>query len=225
MDEALACTQSASVQDNPAPGEYLGFYRDGVVTLSARVNWPDGTPVTVRVAEVPRDEGDSFGRVIVAGFGLAGRWVADIFDRHKIEYVIVEQNPETVATQRQLGRRVVQGPIDSEETLRAAGIDAASMLVLTIPDEAAVITATRAARRMKPGIYIVAGTHHASAGLEAMACGADEVVKAEQVVARQFYEMLLRKVGLRPEVDTARTAAAGSAAGNAGGNGDGERSA
>ena len=28
--------------------------------------------------------------------------------------------------------------------------------------------------------------------------GADEVVKAEQVVARQFYEMLLRKIG-RPD--------------------------
>ena len=164
----------------------------------ARVDWPDGTAVSVRVAELddPQSAQD-LGRVIIAGFGLAGRWIADIFDRHGIDYVIVDSNLETSETQHKLGRKVIVGNIAEEQTLRAAGIDEASILALTIPDEEAVLEATRLARRLKPGIYIVARTLYSSSGMQASRMGADDVIKAEQVVARQFYEMLLRKIGRR----------------------------
>jgi hypothetical protein len=179
----------------PQPEEYLGYYDNGVVRLAARTNWPSGTPVCVRVANLtPEDAARRFGKVIIAGFGLAGRWVVEIFDRHKIEYVIVDENEETVEAQRKLGRKVIRGDISSEQTLRDAGIDDASILILTIPDENAVIAATILARRIRPDLFIVARTTHSSVGLQAAQCGADEVIKAEQVVARHFYEMLLRKV-------------------------------
>jgi len=180
----------------PERTEYLGTYDDGAVRLAARVNWPDGTLVSVRVAEIGSEAAlKEFGKVIVAGFGLAGRWVADIFDRHGIKYVIVENSPQTIEAQRKLGREVVEGNVADEDTLRRAGIEEASILALTIPDEQAVLQATRLARSIKPGIYIVARTTHSSAGLQATQLGADEVIKAEQVVARQFSEMLLRKLG------------------------------
>jgi len=179
----------------PEPEEYLGYYENGEVRLAARTNWPNGTPVCVRVANLtPEDAARRLGKVIIAGFGLAGRWVADIFDRHGIEYVIVEENPQTVETQKKLGRHVIEGNVAKEETLREAGVEAATILLLTIPDEDAVVQATAIARRLRPDLYIVARTTHASAGIQASQCGADEVIKAEQVVARQFYEMLLRKV-------------------------------
>lgn len=176
--------------------EYLGTYEDGMVRLSARLDWPNGTPVVVRIAEVSNNKSNGdLGKVIVAGFGLAGRWIADIFDRHKIDYVIVETNPTTVEAQRKLGRTVIEGNIADEETLRKAGIEEASILALTVPDEHAVLEATRLARGIKPGLYIVARTLYSSSGMQATQLGADEVVKAEQVVARQFYEKLLRKIG------------------------------
>jgi voltage-gated potassium channel Kch len=109
--------------------------------------------------------------------------------------VVIDQNLETAATQQKLGRKVVGGNVADEQTLRAAGIEEASILVLTIPEEDAVIKATQLARAIKPSIYIVARTNYSSSGMQAAACGADDVIKAEQVVARQFYEMLLRKLG------------------------------
>jgi voltage-gated potassium channel Kch len=179
----------------PETVEYLGYYEDGTIRLAARTGWPDGTPVVVRVANLtPEDAARHLGRVIVAGFSLAGRWVADIFDRHGIDYVIVDASHETIETQVKLGRQVVEGDIASEDTLRRAGIDKASILVLTIPDEQAVIRAIKMARILRPDIYIVARTSHASAGIQAAQWGANEVIKAEQVIARSFYEMLLRKV-------------------------------
>jgi voltage-gated potassium channel Kch len=184
-------------ESTPERSEYAGVYSHGMIRLSGPVDWPDGTAVTVRIAEVSSDIGKEIGKVIIAGFGLAGRWVADIFDRHGIDYVIVELNPATIQTQRKLGRKIVQGDIGEEATLRSAGIHEASILALTIPDETAVFRATRTARALNPNIYIVARTNYSSAGMQATQCGADEVIKAEQVIARQFYEMLLRKVGAR----------------------------
>jgi D-arabinose 1-dehydrogenase-like Zn-dependent alcohol dehydrogenase len=193
-------------EPNSAPPEqdsYLGVYRDGMIKLSAPINWPDGTVVSVQLAEprTPPPE-QPFGKVIIAGFGLAGRWVADIFERHGIEYVIVDKNRETVEVQSKLGRQVIEGDVSDEETLRKAGIADASILALTVPDEDAVLEATRLARQMKPGIYIVARTAYSSSGLRATQLGADEVIKAEQAVARQFYEMMLRKVGMAPSPPT-----------------------
>ncbi len=186
----------------PERNEYLGVYENGGIRLMARVDWPDGTAVSVRVAELndPLPTQD-LGRVIIAGFGLAGRWIADIFDRHGIDYVVVDSNVQTSETQQKLGRKVIVGNIAEEDTLRRAGIDEASILALTIPDEEAVLEATRLARRLKPGIYIVARTLYSSSGMQATQMGADEVIKAEQVVARQFYEMLLRKIGRRISPD------------------------
>jgi CPA2 family monovalent cation:H+ antiporter-2 len=145
--------------------------------------------------------GAELGKVIIAGFGLAGRWIADIFDRHGIEYVVVDTNRTTIEAQRKIGRGVIEGNIADEATLRAAGIDSASILALTVPDEEAVLKATRLARQLNPNIYIVARTLYSSSGMQAAQFGADEVVKAEQVVARQFYEMLLRKIG-KPDLAT-----------------------
>lgn len=188
MSEVVESTQCEAI-------EYAGVYHAGVIHLSARVDWPDGTPVVVRHAcREPACVNGPLGKVIIAGFGLAGRWIAEIFDRHGIEYVVVEKNPETVEAQRKLGIKVVEGNISDEQTLRQAGIEEASILALTVPDEKAVLDATRLARSLKPQIYIVARTQHTSAGMQASQLGANDVLKGEQVVARQFYELLLRKI-------------------------------
>ena len=181
---------------SPERSEYLGIYENGVVHLSAKVDWPDGIRVSVRIADIVADlDNDELGKVIIAGFGLSGRWVADIFDRHGIDYVIIEKSKETIESQRKLGRQVIEGDVSEEATLREAGIEDASILALTVPDEQAVLHATQLARRIKPGIYIVARTRYSSSGMRASQLGADDVVKAEQAVARQFYEMMLRKLG------------------------------
>lgn len=182
--------------ESPERSEYLGIYENGVVRLSAKVDWPDGIRVSVRIADVVSNvDNGELGKVIIAGFGLSGRWVADIFDRHGIDYVIIEKSKETIEAQRKLGRQVIEGDVSEEATLREAGIEDASILALTVPDEQAVLEATQLARRIKPGIYIVARTSYSSSGMRASQLGADDVVKAEQAVARQFYEMMLRKLG------------------------------
>ncbi len=183
-------------------GTYRGIFRGGLVRLLEDAPWDEGTPVEVNLAEAPNvDVISQMGLIIVAGFGLAGRWVAEIFDRHGIDYIVVEQNPDTVKRQKLLGKKIILGDISQEPTLISAGIDTADILALTIPDEQAVLKATKVARRLRPGIYIIARTTYSSSGMEAAQLGADAVVKAEQAVANHFYELLLRKLRSNPDED------------------------
>ncbi len=195
----MTTDSETAMEDTEAPARpqlaYHGVFRGGLVRLLEAAPWQDGTEVEVRMAPAAAREAiAALGGVIIAGFGLAGRWVAEIFDRHHIDYVVVEKNPETVRRQLLLGRNVVLGDISEEDTLRAAGIDQADILALTIPDEPAVLRSVELARRLRPNLYIVARTHYTSAGLTASTLGADAVVKAEQAVANRFYELLLHKV-------------------------------
>lgn len=180
----------------PRTGQsHLGIYRDGQVHLDAPVDWPSGTHVEVRVAELAQPEtAAAVGPAIIAGFGLPGRLAADLFDRYQIDYVVVERNAETVSRQRRLGRRVITGDICDESTLVRAGVRAAGILALTIPVEEAVLRATALARRLNRSIYIIARTVYSSSGLQASKLGASAVVKAEQAVAREFYEKLVRRL-------------------------------
>lgn len=137
--------------------------------------------------------------VVIVGFGLAGRYVADLLDRASVSYTIIETNAETVETQRALGRCAVLGDGADAKTLIQAGLDRSAVLALTMPDQEAVLQAVRLARRLCPDLYIVARTEFSSQGLRACELGADEVVNAEQAVALQFYERLSRRLGRRSQ--------------------------
>jgi len=173
----------------------FAIYRHGQVELEGPVPWPEGVRLLVQPVAAPESAvSEPAGPVVVAGFGLAGRYVADLLDHGDIEYVVVEKNAVTVETQGCLGRRIIQGDVAEESTLRSAGIERASILALTIPDEQAVLQSTSLARRINPDIYIIARTTYASVGIKASQLGADDVVKAEQAVALQFYERLRRRL-------------------------------
>jgi CPA2 family monovalent cation:H+ antiporter-2 len=175
-----------------------GVYEDDCVRLDRPVDWPEGTRLVVTPVLPPEGAMDDDGHVIIVGFGLAGRCVADLLDRTNHSYTIIERNPITVETQRALGRDILEGEVTEAETLVKAGLNTASILALTIPDEEAVLQATSLARRLRPQIYIIARTNYSSQGMKASQLGADEVIKAEQAVALQFYEKLSQRLRCTP---------------------------
>ena len=165
-------------------------YRDGQIELDRDVVWPEGARLVV-TPQVPQELDQSLsGHVIIVGFGLAGRCVADLLDGTGLTYSIIEKNPVTVETQRALGRQIVHGSAIDGETLTAAGLHSADILALTIPDEEAVLEAVELARRLRPDIHIIARTNYSSRGMRATQLGANVVIKAEQAVAFQFYDRL-----------------------------------
>lgn len=135
------------------------------------------------------------GHVIVAGFGVPGRVVADLLEARGIPFCVVELNPSTCQRCQKSGVPIHAGDVTQPQTLREAGIDKASLLVVAIPDEKAALEATKQARLLNPHIRIITRTHYISAGMTARTLGASEVIVAEQVVAAETARLVGELIG------------------------------
>lgn len=80
---------------------------------------------------------------------------------------------------------MVCGDARQEGVLREAGLLAADLLALMIPADAVVLDVIDSARKLKPGIQILARAAFTSAGMEMIRRGAADVIVAEQVVANE----------------------------------------
>ncbi len=122
--------------------------------------------------------------VIIAGFGPMGRACAERLEKHQLKYTIIEMNARTVKTQTRLGRSIVYGDATNPIVLESAGILDASAIILTIPDETAMLRACRVVRQLNPDIYIVARAGMLSQANLATELGADKVLVDEIAAAR-----------------------------------------
>jgi CPA2 family monovalent cation:H+ antiporter-2 len=127
--------------------------------------------------------------VIIAGFGLPGRAVAQTLDASHVPYCVLELNAATVSRCAKAGTHIVEGDAANPDVLRKAHIETAAAIVIAIPDEKAALEATRVARQLNPDVKIITRTHFVSAGMEAKSRGADAVVIAEQVVATELSKL------------------------------------
>lgn len=125
----------------------------------------------------------SGGHIIIAGYGLPGRAVAEALDARQLPYCVLELNAATVRRCIKSGTHIVEGDVGDPEVLRRAHIETAAALIIAIPDERAALRATEVARKLNPSLKIISRTHYISAGIEAKTRGADAVIVAEQVVA------------------------------------------
>jgi voltage-gated potassium channel Kch len=128
--------------------------------------------------------------VIIAGFGLPGRAVAEALDAMHVPYCVIEQNIATVHRCAKSGTHIVEGDVQNPDVLKRAHLETAAAFVIAIPDEKAALEATRLARQLSPTIKILSRTHYTSAGMEAKVRGADAVVIAEQCVAAEMSRLI-----------------------------------
>lgn len=137
------------------------------------------------------------GGVIIAGFGLVGRAVADRLKIAGIPYTIVELNPGTVRKQGSLGRAIVYGDISNPEVLESAGIRTAAAIVITIPDDDAILLACQAIRAISPSIFIAVRTSFLSNAFLATNAGADHVTVAEVATAEAMAKQVMQQLEKR----------------------------
>src|SRR5215208_2673137 len=124
--------------------------------------------------------------VIVVGFGLAGRAAVNSVIERGISYTVIESNPEVVERCLPGGLRIIRGDAREADVLRRAGIDRATDVAVTVPNDAMTLAVVEQARRLSRTARIIARCTFVSGGMEATRVGADESVIAEQVVATEF---------------------------------------
>src|SRR2546423_29249 len=96
------------------------------------------------------------GHVIIAGYGIVGRCVAETLAARKIPFCIIELNPTTISRLNHGPVPVVEGAVRQREVLLHAGLERAIALALAMPDEAQTLEALRLARELRPDIPVIA---------------------------------------------------------------------
>jgi len=136
-------------------------------------------------------------RAIIAGFGPVGRELYTSLDQAGFDCTIIELNPDTVAKQRGLGRRVIYGDAANPEVLHEAGIESADAVLLTMPDHNAMLAACQIVRAAAPNAFVAVRSGFLSRGMQATALGADYVAVDEIAAAKVMVDVVCSRLGER----------------------------
>jgi CPA2 family monovalent cation:H+ antiporter-2 len=149
---------------------------------------------------------DSRHRAVVVGYGPTGRTVTRLLSENGIEPTVVELNIDSIRALREQGVRAVYGDARHAETLRRAGVDGASTLLLTSAGMERSEVVIRAARELNPVIHVLARTAYLRELPSLLRAGANGVFSDEGEVALAFTEAILRRLGATAEqVDRERS--------------------
>src|SRR6185503_2838567 len=92
---------------------------------------------------------------IVVGYGPVGQTVTRLLAEFEINPVIVETNVDAVLELHQRGKQARFGDARRPEILRAARLDAAAYLIVTVPDADISLRIIQAAREVAPLVRII----------------------------------------------------------------------
>jgi CPA2 family monovalent cation:H+ antiporter-2 len=168
---AMAISLVTLIATPYAMGSAPGFFTNALRRL----------PVRRRVALEGEHAAKHWKRVIVIGFGPAGRAVVSALSAKGIPFVILEMNPNTVLENR------TEYPIDlgdatQPEVLHHLGVGASIAVVVTIPDPVACRLVVAAVQRLAPGVPVLARVRYHQYADALREAGADRIVDEEEMV-------------------------------------------
>ncbi len=176
-----------------APLERWLRARNRVWGLLSRNAATGGESAGGAAAELDGDAGKI--HAVVVGYGPVGQTLSRILRGFGIDPVVVELNVDTVSRIASAGHPAIYGDATRPEILRAAGIERARFLIVTLPDVAARIPVIIAARRLNPGLKVLVRAHYIGERELLEEVGATAVCYEEAEAAVALAGVLLREVG------------------------------
>jgi len=169
------------------------------------VGWPwlwrllNGRAGMVAREDEARPRPDKRYRAVVVGYGPTGRTVTRLLKDNDVTPTVVELNMDTVRQIKAQGIDAIYGDASHRDTLRAAGVADASVLILTSADIAHTEDVIKEAREQNPRVQVMARTTHLRERDKLKAAGADLVFSGEGEVALAFTESILFRLGATAE--------------------------
>lgn len=127
--------------------------------------------------------------VIVCGWGRVGRAVTDDLQRAGCDIVIIDGDAERLEGTL---LPVIIGDATLDTTLRTAGIDRASALVVALAGDAANLFVTLSARAINPKLFIVARARVEDSVPKLVQAGADRVVNPQELGAARMSSFVVQ---------------------------------
>lgn len=124
------------------------------------------------------DKNDIEDHLVIIGFGISGKHLAQVAKESGIPYKILEMNPETVNRYHDK-EPISHGDASQPVVLEHLGVPKARAMAIVISDPAAVRNITVEARKLNPNLYIVARTRFVTEIAPLHKLGANDVVAEE----------------------------------------------
>lgn len=99
---------------------------------------------------------------IICGYGAVGQRLAQVLERQKFSYLVIDLDPTVINSLRNKGIPCIYGDASNPEILAHASLEKARILVCTIPDYIAEELTAKNARTINPKLDIVARVHRDS---------------------------------------------------------------
>jgi CPA2 family monovalent cation:H+ antiporter-2 len=138
-------------------------------------------------------------RAIVVGHGPTGRTLVRLLKENGIDPFVIEMNLHTIRRLHTEGVAAIYGDATLQDTLIAAGVEAADFLILTSAGMQGSDEVIRASRSLNPGLRIIARAGYLRDVPALRMAGADSVFSGEGEIALNMTEHILRKLGATDE--------------------------
>ena len=173
FDPALAQAAIAGMVLSMLAGLFLIQHSDRIVLRLSGSEW------MLRALQLHQVAVRSIGterHVVVCGYGRTGQAITRFLERESIGYVALDLDPDRVREAAAAGDTVVFGDGSRRETLIAAGVARAAVLVVTYIDQPSALKVLAHAHEINPALPVIVRTRDDS-GLERLEeAGAAEVV-------------------------------------------------
>lgn len=127
--------------------------------------------------DLPADEINEKGRVIIAGIGRFGQVVHRLVRMSGLSTVVLDADMKTIETMRRFGVKGFFGDPTRPELLEAAGLAEASVLVVAVDSPESALRIVAHARSARPDIHIVARARDRVHVYELYQAGANDIVR------------------------------------------------
>ena len=131
--------------------------------------------------------------LIIIGFGVNGRNLAQAARVAGITYVIVEMNPETVRVEKAKGEPIYYGDATQDAILQHASIQNARIVVVAINDPTATRRITEMVRRLSQKVHLIVRSRFLQEMAPLHELGADEVIPEEFETSVEIFTRVLTK--------------------------------
>lgn len=130
---------------------------------------------------------------IVCGAGETGKSVIKELQRAKVQYVVIESNPEKVDFLKELKIPTFHGDATHDEMLEKMRIKQAKGVITALNNDADNVFAVLSCRQLNPNLHIVARSIEPSSEAKLKKAGADVVVSPNEIGGQRMAVLALNK--------------------------------